>query len=79
MKRTMYEAARHTPKRKVGGSSPFWDAIIAANPCFFGFAAFCCMYSTTKSVPYAYNKNIEYYVFYAEYLLIGFERKSGAC
>ena len=25
------------------------------------------------------NKNIEYYVFYAEYLLIGFERKSGAC
>lgn len=27
----------------------------------------------------AYNKNIEYYVFYAEYLLIGFERKSGAC
>ena len=26
MKRTMYEAARHTPKRGVGGSSPFCDA-----------------------------------------------------
>ena len=26
MKRTMYEAARHTPKRGVGGSNPLWDA-----------------------------------------------------
>ena len=26
MKRTMYEAAHHTPKRGVGGSSPFCDA-----------------------------------------------------
>lgn len=26
MKRTMYEAARHTPKQKVGGSNPFWHA-----------------------------------------------------
>ena len=26
MKRTMYQAARHTPKRGVGGSNPLWDA-----------------------------------------------------
>ena len=26
MKRTMYEAARHTPKRGVGGSNPLMDA-----------------------------------------------------
>ena len=27
MKRTMYEAARHTPKEEVGGSNPFRRAI----------------------------------------------------
>ena len=26
MKRTMYQAARHTPKRGVGGSNPLVDA-----------------------------------------------------
>lgn len=26
MKQTMYQAARHTPKRGVGSSNLFWDA-----------------------------------------------------
>lgn len=42
MKRTMYEAARHTPKDEAGGSNPFkraiglsLDAIRAPGPAFY--------------------------------------------
>ena len=41
MKRTMYKAARHTPKRKVGGSNPFWRATSNAESlCFQGLSVF---------------------------------------
>lgn len=41
MKRTMYEAARHTPKRKVGDSNSFWRAINNAESLYFQrFSAF---------------------------------------
>lgn len=60
MKRTMYEAARHTPKDEAGGSNPFkraiglgLDAIRAPGPAFYfavspAFVAgifCCCVYS----------------------------------
>ena len=39
--RTVYHMVSHTPKRKVGGSNPFWRATSNAESlCFQGFSAF---------------------------------------
>lgn len=35
MKRTMYEAARHTPKGKAAGSTPVWDMLHKREGLFF--------------------------------------------
>ena len=45
MKRTMYEAARHTPKRGVGGSSPLWDAKSSAASRFSTVCSVCFFFS----------------------------------
>ena len=41
MKRTMYEAARHTPKRGVGGSNPLGDVRKTAVNPFKDLTAVC--------------------------------------
>lgn len=39
--RTVYHMVSHTPKRKVGGSNPFWRATSNAESlCFQGLSAF---------------------------------------
>ena len=43
MKRTMYQAARHTPKRGVGGSNPLVDASKQrCKPLFSRVCSFFC-------------------------------------
>ena len=52
MKRTMYQAARHTPKRKVGDSNSFWRAINNAESLYFQrFSAFLFFFAVVDGLP----------------------------
>lgn len=51
MKRTMYEAARHTPKGEAGGSIPFWRAKNPGNRLISGIFIDDAKYNTHKKSP----------------------------
>lgn len=51
MKRTMYQAARHTPKGEAGGSIPFWRAKNPGNRLISGIFIDDAKHSTDKKAP----------------------------
>ena len=75
MKRTMYQATRHTPKGEAGGSIPFWRAKMASCFDYSELLAFFLHFLKFKSIARTGEKDLNL----VDALLIGFELFSTLC